>query len=308
MAAASSVSAPERTLVTTRVFDAPRELVYRAWTDPTQFGRWFPPEGFGTAACELDARAGGTVRIDFQAPAGPPFDGAVMPGRGVYREVVPNERLAFTLVPEIGDQRMPIVLTTVFFEDAGNGRTKLTIHQTAESVAEFEQLAKQGMAEGIGQSLGKLAGVLSGNPTDRGVSVEGRTLTLTRVFAAPRDLVWTALTDPHHLTTWMFANDLESPAATIDLRPGGAFSVTMRPADHSHDGFDFGGTYREVTKPERIVQVIGDGRVMTWTLAEVLGGTKLTLSLEMAMSEEQERIGYTQILDHLAAHLSASNS
>jgi len=303
MAAASSVIAPERTLVTIREFDAPRALVYRAWTDPKQFARWFPPEGFTTAACELAVRPGGTVRIDFRSPPGEPFNGAVMPGRGEYREVVPNERLAFTLVPEIGDQKMPVVLTTVLFEDAGSGRTKLTIHQSAESVAEFERLAKQGMAEGIAQSLGKLAGVLSGNPTDRGVSVAGRTLTLTRVFQAPRELVWTAITDPKHVTKWMFANDWESPSAKLDPRPGGTFSVLMRPADRSEEGFDFGGTYREVTKPGRIVMVIGDGRVMTWTLDEVLGGTKLTLSLEMAMDEERERGGYTQILDHLAAHL-----
>src|SRR5260221_273891 len=156
------------------------------------------------------------------------------------------------------DKRMPIVLRTVFSEAAGTGRTKLTIHQSAESVAEFEQLAKTGMAEGIGQSLGKLAGVLSGNPTDRGVSVSGRTLTLTRVFGAPRDLVWTALTDPKHITQWMFANDWESPSATIDLRPGGAFSIAMRPADRSQEGFDFDGTYREVMKPERIAIAIGD--------------------------------------------------
>jgi len=199
---------------------------------------------------------------------------------------------------------MPVVLTTVFFEDVGTGRTKLTIHQSADTVAEFERLAKQGMAEGIGESLGKLASVLSGNPTDRGVSVDGRTLTLTRVYAAPRDLVWTALTDPKHITSWMFANDWESPSAKIDLRPGGAFNITMRPADRSQEGFDFGGTYREVTKPERIVMVIGDGRLMTWTLADVLGGTKVTLSLEMALDEARERAGYTQILDHFAAHLS----
>ena len=79
----------------------------------------------------------------------------------------------------------------------------------------------------------------------------------------------------------------------------------MRPADHSHDGFVLDGTYREVVKPERIVQVIGDGRVMTTTFEEVLGGTRLTLRLEMAMSEEQERVGYTQILDHFAAHVAA---
>lgn len=79
----------------------------------------------------------------------------------------------------------------------------------------------------------------------------------------------------------------------------------MRPADHSHDGFVLDGTYREVVKPERIVQVIGDGRVMTTTFEEVLGGTRLTLRLEMAMSEEQERVGYTQILDHFAADVAA---
>src|SRR5260221_7026830 len=109
-----------------------------------------------------------------------------------------------------------------------------------------------------------------------------------------------------HLVTCLgsvSANDWESPSAQIDLRPGGAFSITMRPADRSQEGFDFGGTYREVMKPERIAMAIGDGRAMTWTLDEVLGGTKLTLSLEMAMDEDRERGGYTQILDHFAAHL-----
>jgi uncharacterized protein YndB with AHSA1/START domain len=309
MAAANSVTAPERTLVTTRIFDAPRETVYRAWTDPKQLAKWFPPEGFTSPRCEIDARPGGVFRVDMKAPAGAPFEGQEFPGPGTFVEVVPNERLVFTMTPEVGDQTMPTVTTTVTFEDVAGAtkRTRCTVAQSLETVEAFQAMAKQGMAEGIAQSLGKLAGVLSGNPTDRGISVSDRTLTLTRVFAAPRELVWTTLTDPAHLTTWMFANDWESPYAKVDVRAGGAFSIGMRPADHSHEGFDFGGTYREVTKPERIVQVIGDGRVMTWTLAEVLGGTQLTLTLEMAMSEEQERAGYTQILDHLAAHLATAS-
>ena len=77
----------------------------------------------------------------------------------------------------------------------------------------------------------------------------------------------------------------------------------MRPADHSHAGFVLDGTYREIVKPERIVQVIGDGRVMSTTLEEVLSGTRLTLSIEMAMDEERERTGYGQILDNFAKHL-----
>ena len=305
MSQGHSVSAPERTLVTTRVFDAPRALVYQAWTDPTQLARWFPPEGFSSPRCEVDPRPGGVFRVDMQAPAAPPFDGAVFPGPGVFDEVVPNERLVFTMRPEIGGQPMPAVRMTVRFTDEGR-KTRLTIEQTLPTVADYETMVKTGMAEGIAQSLAKLAGVLSGNATDRGVSVSGRTLTLVRVFEAPRDLVWTACTDPAHLSKWLFANEWESPFAEVDPRPGGTFRVGMRPADQSHDGFVLEGTYREVRRPERIVQLIGDGRVMTTILEEVLGGTRLTLSIDMAMDESRERAGYTQILDHLAEHLATS--
>ena len=91
--------------------------------------------------------------------------------------------------------------------------------------------------------------------------------------------------------------------AETDVRPGGAFRIGMRPADHSHEGFVLDGTYREIVTPERIVQVIGDGRIMTAKFEDVSGKTRFTLSVEMAMSEEQERQGYTQILDHFTAHI-----
>lgn len=307
MAAGNSVAAPERTLVTTRIFDAPRELVYRAWIDPKQLAQWFPPEGFSSPRCEIDPRPGGVFRVDMKAPDGPPFNGQLFPGPGRVSEVIPNELLVFTMQPEIGaGQTMPVVTTTVRFDDQA-GKTKLTVEQSLPTVADFEAVAKQGMEQGINESLDKLAGVLSNNATDRGVSVSGRTLTLKRVFDAPRELVWTAYTDPTQVTKWLFANDWESSFAEIDLTAGGAFNVGMRPADRSHQGFVFGGIYREVVKPERIVQRIADGRVMTTTFEEVLGGTRLTLRLEMAMSEEQERLGYTQILDHFSQHLATLN-
>jgi len=77
----------------------------------------------------------------------------------------------------------------------------------------------------------------------------------------------------------------------------------MRPAAHSEEGFTVDGTYRDVVRPERIVQVIGDGRVMKTTFDDLGGKTKLTLSVEMSESEEQEREGWTQILEHFAQHL-----
>jgi uncharacterized protein YndB with AHSA1/START domain len=293
----------ERTLTTSRVFDAPRDLVYRAWTDPKQVAKWFPPDQFSAPVCELDVRPGGVLRIHMRGDddAGD-FAGLVFPGRGVYREVVPNERLSFTFEGEGQGSAPPPILMTVIFEDQGR-KTKITIHQTAETVAGYDELVKTGATEGLRQSLDKLTVLLEGGRPDTVVSVKDRTLSLTRTFDAPRDLVWKAFTDPAHIVKWMFADDWESPFAETDLRPGGAFRIGMRPADHSQEGFVFDGTYREIVKPERIVQAIGDGRVMKTTFDDLGGKTRLTLSVEMAMSEEQERRGYTQILQHFADHI-----
>lgn len=296
----------DRTLTTSRVFDAPRQLVFKAWTDPKQFARWFPPDGFTTAVCELDVRPGGSLRVDMQGSdpsLGPDFYEKIFPGKGVYREVVPNERLAFTFEAAAEEAAPPItMLMTVIFEEQGR-KTKITIHQTADTVAAYEELLKIGATEGLRQSLDKLAVLLEGKGPDTTVEVKGRTLTLTRVFDAPRDLVWTAYTDPTHIVKWMFAKDWEVPFAETDVRPGGKFRIGMGPADHSEEGFVFDGEYREIVKPERIVQAISDGRVMTTTFEALGAKTKLTLSLEMAESEEQERLGYTQILENFAQHL-----
>jgi len=296
MAVGNSVAAPERTVVSTRVFDAPREVVYKAWTDPKQLGQWFPPKDFTSPRCEVDPRPGGIFRCDMKGP-----DGAVFVGKGLFREVVPNERLVFTFAGE--ESVPPPLLVTVLFEDQGK-KTKLTMQQTAETVADYEDLLKLGVTEGVNQSFDKLAELLVRTPAGRTTtSVAGRTLTLTRVFDAPRDLVWKAYTDPKHIVKWMYAKDWEAPFAETDVRPGGKVRIGMRPADHSEEGFTFSGTYREVVKPERIVLATDDGRLMTTTFEDQKGKTKLTLSLEMAESEKQERTGWTQILENLASHV-----
>ncbi len=293
----------ERTLTTSRVFDAPRELVFKAWTDVKQFARWFPPDGF-SADCELDVRPGGSLRVDMKGedPAlGPDFVGKVFPGKGVYKEVVANERLSFTFETPT-ENGVLMLLMTVLFEAQGR-KTKLTIHQTAETLAAYQELVKIGASEGLRQSLDKLTVLLEGKGPDTKVDVLGRNLTLTRVFDAPRDLVWTAFTDPAHIVKWMFAKDWEAPFAETDVRSGGKFRIGMRPTDHSEEGFVLDGTYREVVKPERIVQLLSDGRVMTTTFADAGGKTKLTLSVEMALDEAQERQGYSEILENFAKHV-----
>ena len=81
----------DRELTLTRLIDAPREKLYRAWTDPSQLKQWFAPLPYTTPVAELNVRAGGANFIVMRAP-----DGAELPNRGVHLEVVPNELLVFT--------------------------------------------------------------------------------------------------------------------------------------------------------------------------------------------------------------------
>jgi uncharacterized protein YndB with AHSA1/START domain len=159
MAAGNRVAAPERTIAVTRVFDAPRELVFKAWTDPKQMSEWFPPKDFTAPVCELDPRPGGIFRIVMKGPEGEPFNGGEFPGEGRFTEVVVNERLALTFAGE-GDTPPPILMT-VLFEDQGKGKTKVTVHQTARTVEEYEALRKLGAEEGLSQSFEKLDQLLA---------------------------------------------------------------------------------------------------------------------------------------------------
>src|SRR4051794_25044239 len=79
-----------REFVVTRVFDAPRDLVFKAWTEPERLKHWWGPKGFTLFACEIDPRPGGDFHYGMRSP-----DGRAMWGKWVFREVVPPERLVF---------------------------------------------------------------------------------------------------------------------------------------------------------------------------------------------------------------------
>jgi uncharacterized protein YndB with AHSA1/START domain len=145
----STVTSTPEALIITRVFDAPRELVYRAWTEPERVMRWWGPEPYTSPSCKIDLRVGGSYLFAMQSP-----EGAVHWSGGVYREIVPNERIVCTdsftdpdgnVVPAShyglqGDFPLEM-LVTVTLEDAGEGKTRMTVRQ-----------------EGMPQSFGEMAG------------------------------------------------------------------------------------------------------------------------------------------------------
>ena len=115
----------ERTLVLSRVFDAPRELVYKAWTQPEHLARWWGPRGFTLLSYKADVRVGGSYRFGTRSP-----QGSEHWAHGIYREVVPPERLVLTYAWEHpdGTPKHETIMTLTFAEQGD--KTKLTLKQT----------------------------------------------------------------------------------------------------------------------------------------------------------------------------------
>jgi uncharacterized protein YndB with AHSA1/START domain len=133
MAAGSkTVTAPaERTLVITRVFDAPRELVFQAWTDPRHLVNWMGPRGFRSSVEHSDLRVGGGYRIHMRGPEGEDHW-----TQGTFREILAPERLVMAgcWADAQGNPTSPETLLTISFED-NEGQTRMTLHQAVfESV------------------------------------------------------------------------------------------------------------------------------------------------------------------------------
>ncbi len=146
----------EREITITRTFDAPRALVFKAWTDAKVLAQWWGPKGFTNPRCEFDAKVGGVIRIDMRAP-----DGAIYPMKGEIREIVPPERLAFTNIA-LDDLGSHIIegFTTVTFADA-DGKTRLTLHTRGSAVVEKAVAYLQGMELGWTMSIDKLQALLA---------------------------------------------------------------------------------------------------------------------------------------------------
>ena len=142
----------QRTVVITRIFDAPRDVVFNAWTDPRHLSQWFGPKGFTNPVCEVDLRVGGTLRIVMRAP-----DGARHPMIGVFREIVPPERLVFTnTATDMAGKVLLEGLTTVTLAEHGNGQTKLTTESSAAARVDFASGMLEGMEVGWTQTIDRL--------------------------------------------------------------------------------------------------------------------------------------------------------
>jgi uncharacterized protein YndB with AHSA1/START domain len=145
----------EREIVLTRVFDAPRSLVFDAFTKPELLKRWFGPRGWSLAVCEIDFRVGGTWRFVLRGP-----DGKDMGMRGVYREIAAPDRSVHT--ESFDDFPGESLVTTVLVEDRGRTTLRATVLYPSQEIR--DAVIRSGMEHGAAESYDKLAELLTSLP------------------------------------------------------------------------------------------------------------------------------------------------
>ena len=151
------------TIIGVREFDAPRELVFEAWTDPKHLAQWWGPNGFTTTTSAFDMRPGGVWRFVMHGP-----DGCDYENRITFDEIVKPERLVYHHGG--GDDVEPVQFrTTVTFEDLG-GRTRLTMRGVFPSAAERARVIKEyGADKGLVQTMARLADYVVTISTEKSV-------------------------------------------------------------------------------------------------------------------------------------------
>jgi uncharacterized protein YndB with AHSA1/START domain len=148
----------DREIAMTRVFDAPRRLVFDALTRPELLKRWFfGPPGWQLAVCEIDLKVGGAYRFVWRGP-----DGAEMGMRGVYREIVPPERFSGTEQFDDPWYAGEAVGTHVLVEEGGKTRLILTVRYESREVR--DAVLKIPMEQGVAAGYDRLAELLASLP------------------------------------------------------------------------------------------------------------------------------------------------
>jgi uncharacterized protein YndB with AHSA1/START domain len=301
-------------LVITRVFDAPRELVFDAWTKAEHLQHWQgAPRGFTTATEKSDIRPGGGFRICMRSP-----EGAEHRLEGSYREIVRPERLVFTHVwLDASGKPSQETLVTVTFIERG-GKTEMTLRQSGFKSAESRDGHRMGWTSAfdvLGEYLARTTDTRN-EPIARETgdtyasSSKKRELTIERVFDAPRDLVFQAWTEPEHMAQWWGPRGFTLPICEMEFRAGGKFRFVMRGPDGKE--YPFQGTYLEIAEAERILfqGVIHDepGHQVwtTVTFADDKGKTKVTVQQTYSFESDATRgaqEGWRQTLDRLGEYL-----
>jgi len=288
----------DREIVTVRVTDAPRERVWRAWTEAEHLARWWGPSGFSNTFDVFDPRPGAEWRFTMHGP-----DGKDYKNRSVFVEVAPPERI---VLDHLSGHRFRLTAT---FDGAG-GKTRVTFRQTFETAAEYAKV-KGFVVDANEQNMDRLEGELR-RMVDEEAGTEPVAVVLDRVYDAPPERVFAAWTTPEAVQRWFAPKPFQLVVHQMDFRVGGRFRMAMR--GPNGEDFPFTGTYREIAPARRLVWTgefaTGPAEQITTVVTLRAQGRKtrldvrqtfhvLTPEIRHAVAGANE--GWTMTLDQLAA-------
>jgi uncharacterized protein YndB with AHSA1/START domain len=282
-----------REIVLSRTFDAPRELVWRAMTNPQHVIHWWGPRGFTTTIETMDVRPGGVWSHIMRGP-----DGTEYPNHCVFIEVVEPKRISFANSGGSEGKTDVQFESTWTFDTVDERQTKVTIRMVFPSAAARDLVVNEyGAIEGGKQCLERL-----GEHVEKIGPNADRAIIITRRFDAPCELVWQAWTDPQQFVQWWGPRGFTNPVCELDVQPGGIWRVVMR----SPEGVDYAmkSVYVKVEPPTRLVyvmdcsdhpiewhDVVNPNRdkslkprlecVQTVTFEDLGGKTKLTIRMDL---------------------------
>lgn len=300
MTARPQTAAADGELIITRFFNAPLHMVFKAWSNADHMRQWFGPKDFAVMDVQLDFRVGGAWSSRMLSPEGQEYRMG-----GVYKEIVANERLVLTHAwrDEDGNPGLETLITMTFA--AAGDKTQFTFHQ-----AVFDRVSeRESHLSGWGECFDRLTGFIENDPA------ANREMVVSRLFDAPRDLVFAAWSDPH-IGKWWGPNGFTTTTHMMDFRPGGRWRFVM----HGPDGRDYDNLiiYDEIVPPERLVyhhsgeEDASDVIFKTVaTFTEENGKTRVTMRVILSSAAERDRVaqeygaveGAHQTLSRLAAYL-----
>ncbi|HEY2839086.1 MAG TPA: SRPBCC domain-containing protein, partial [Pirellulales bacterium] len=191
----------------TRVYDAPLQAVWDAWTDPEQVAKWWGPRGFTITTHSKDLRAGGHWNYTMHGP-----DGVDYENKTKYFEVVEKEKLVYDHGGN--DEQAPLFRVTVLFSETG-GKTKMEMTMALPSPEALEAVRKI-IKQASGYSTwDRLAEYLEKESTGKEKFV------INRTFDAPLELMFEMWTNPDHFSKWLAPTGFEMEFIKRDIKPGG---------------------------------------------------------------------------------------
>lgn len=266
----------DRELVMIRSFKAPRELVFRVWTDKEHVVHWWGPAGFTNTIHEMDVRPGGVWRFIMHGP-----DGVDYPNLIQFEEVLRPERLVYAHGSEEDPSQF---LVTVTFEEEGYS-TKITMRMVFRTKEERDRaVEKYGTVEGNKQTMDRLEKhLLEMESFDQSIVTK-------RVLPYSIDLVYNAWQDPEHLAKWWGPKGFTNTFQKFEFRKGGEWVFVM----HAPDGKDYPNksVFVEIKEAEKIVfdHISNHHFRAVFTFESLDKGTRLSFYMIHNSKEEADRV------------------